>query len=145
MIVSLKESRQVNLVWICRDPDLIEYYLHHVPLDTDRAWSFIFYTGNRKLVLDRKLKLNPMLKIFKGRPDFEQLVSGIVHNISTGAPMPEKLMQLAENMEKELWDSVDSAFELLCLVLERFLQTYRSTTPLSSCFAPSSFLPSLFL
>jgi len=65
MNVSLKESRQVNLIWICCDPDPINCYLSHVPLNTDQPWRLIYYTGKHKLVLDRKLRLNPMLKVWK--------------------------------------------------------------------------------
>jgi hypothetical protein len=120
VIVALQSSRQVNLVWMCREPELIEYYLHHVPLSTERSWSFIYYTGKRKLVLDSRLKLNRQLKIFKGRPNLEDAVCDIVDNVSGGIPMAAKVMQSADDMARELFDKEPSFGELL----ERLLDTY---------------------
>ncbi len=105
---------------MCREPELIEYYLHHVPLSTERSWSFIYYTGKRKLVLDNRLKLNRQLKIFKGRPNLEDAVCDIVDNVSGGIPMAAKVMQSADYMARELFDKEPSFGELL----ERLLDTY---------------------
>ena len=52
-IVNLGETRKVHLIWICRDADLIEFYLNYCAFGDD-AWSFIFYTGRRKLVIARR-------------------------------------------------------------------------------------------
>jgi len=120
VIVALQSSRQINLVWMCREPELIEYYLHHVPLSTERSWSFIYYTGKRKLVLDRRLKLNRQLKIFKGRPNLEDTVCNIVDNVSGGIPIAAEVMQSADDVARNLWDQDQSFGELL----ERLLDTY---------------------
>ena len=113
----------MNLVWICRDPDLIEYYLHKVPLDTQRAWSFIFYTGKRKLVLSSKLRLNERLKIFMGRPDLEDVICSIVDNVSTGTPISDALIEGSASLDRELWGQDDNA--ALRHMFEKLLQIYR--------------------
>jgi ferric-chelate reductase len=42
--VHLAEHRKVHLIWVCRDADLVEFYMKRIPFDDD-AWSWIFYTG----------------------------------------------------------------------------------------------------
>ena len=65
------------------------------------------------------------LKIFKGRPDLEQLVIDIVNHVSSGVQMLDAFVELSKKMETELWDPAAGALEQLCEVLERFLQSYR--------------------
>jgi len=113
----------VNLVWMCRDADLIEHYLHTVPLDTERAWTFIFYTGKRRLMLNSKLKRNSLLKIFKGRPQLEDLVCDIVDSVSNNMKISDGLIQQARDMEDEIWgqSNIDPVHE----ILETLCRTYR--------------------
>ena len=108
---------------MCRDADLIEYYLHTVPLDTERAWTFIFYTGKRRLMLNSKLKRNSLLKIFKGRPQLEDLVCEIVDSVSNNMKISDGLIQQARDMEDEIWgqSNIDPVHE----ILETLCRTYR--------------------
>ena len=70
-IVNLAETRVVHVIR-ARDADLVESYLNQVQFDDD-AWSFIFYTGKRQLVLGNKPK-NARVKVCLGRPNLEELI-----------------------------------------------------------------------
>lgn len=102
-IVKLRKTRRVNLIWMCREPDLVEFFLNKNNMDFDSdAWTFIFYTGSRKL--DLKVKpANPMVRIFLGRPNISTLVESIVDNITNGCPMPSELLALARRAESSLF------------------------------------------
>ena len=106
-IVKFAESRAVNLIWMCRDADLIEFYMNQIPFDDD-AWSFIFYTGKRQLVLGDKPK-NPMVKVCLGRPNLEELIVALVDHTHHGRPMPKKLMQKAAEAEDKIYNKSPTA------------------------------------
>ena len=55
LIVPLGKTRRINLIWMCRDADLIEFYLDNLRFNRDDdAWTFVFYTGKRDLLLSGK-------------------------------------------------------------------------------------------
>jgi len=82
-------SRRLNLVWICRDAGLIEHFLSNVDFG-NHGYTLIYYTGKgRAIILRDKLPSNVLL--FKGRPDLERTISGIIHAISSGEGLPEEL------------------------------------------------------
>ena len=85
------DTKRVNIVWICRDPGLIEYFLHNVDFSfiTKSSFIFIFYTGKRELVLPSNLHTN--LLIFQARPDLKQLFAGIISIIESGEDLPEEM------------------------------------------------------
>ena len=60
-VVHLGETRQVHLIWMCRDAELIEFYMKTTQIHPD-AWTFICYTGKRKLVLGARPD-NPRFKV----------------------------------------------------------------------------------
>lgn len=119
-IVNLAETRRVHLIWMCRDPDLVEFYMKNISFDDD-AWSFIFYTGKRQLVLGDKPK-NPKIKVCLGRPNLEELVISLVDNTHHGQPMPTKLMQKAAEAEAKIYNKSPTA--RFCDALERGLTSY---------------------
>ena len=125
-VTALGENRRVNLIWMCRDPDLIEFYLAKTEFEPD-AWTFIFYTGKRKLVLGTKVgidsaAINPFVKVIHGRPDLEELTCSIVDNLTNGTSMPEELMARARKTDLETRGQ--SAADRFCNALERALLTY---------------------
>ena len=42
-----KATKRVNLIWSCREPSLVEFYLKNTHFDED-AWTLIYYTGKRR-------------------------------------------------------------------------------------------------
>ena len=60
-VVHLGDTRQVHLIWMCRDAELIEFYMKTTQIHPD-AWTFICYTGKRKLVLGARPD-NPRFKV----------------------------------------------------------------------------------
>eukprot|EP00964_Phaeocystis_antarctica_P011738 scaffold6475_cov67-Phaeocystis_antarctica.AAC.2 len=120
-VVHLGETRQVHLIWMCRDAELIEFYMKTVQFHPD-AWTFIFYTGKRNLVLGARPE-NPRLKVITGRPeDLEALILGIIDNTESDIPMCPKLMQRALESERSIFDK--STERHFCDALERALATY---------------------
>ena len=74
-----KDTRRVNLVWMCRDPSFVEFFVNTVEFPED-SFVMIYYTGKKELVLN-ELPFNVFL--FRGRPKLDRVVSGIVHSIET--------------------------------------------------------------
>ena len=127
IVTSFAQTRRVNLVWVCRDPDLIEHYLRHICHDS--AWTFIFYTGKRSLNLNDGdigwLKGRPTLKIFQGRPDLEDLVCSIVDNISNDlglSGLPPDLQEKSNQFMHTIFQS--SPMTRFATRMESLLATY---------------------
>jgi hypothetical protein len=55
-------ERRVNLIWIVREPSLVEFFLEKFDLDED-AWNAIFYTGSKPLRLTSMLPPNVCLGV----------------------------------------------------------------------------------
>lgn len=120
-IVSLSRDRSVSLVWICRDPDLVEFYLNKVEFGTD-SWTLIYYTGKkRRLVLGQKPK-NRKVRVILGRPDLESVLTSIVDNITNELPMPESIMTAARDAEALIYN--ESPAQRFRSALERAMMTY---------------------
>ena len=119
-IINLAETRVVHLIWTCRDADLVEFYLHQTQFDDD-AWSFIFYTGKRQLVLGDKPK-NPRVKVCLGRPNLEELIVALVDNTNHGRPMPRRLLEKAAEAEEKIYNKTPTA--RIADALERGMVTY---------------------
>jgi len=86
--------RRLNLIWICRDAGLIEYFLHNVDFGSD-GYNLIYYTGKKRpLVLEDAIPGN--IFIFNSRPNLERAVSNIIVSTTTGIFQPEKLLYGSE-------------------------------------------------
>ena len=120
-LVSLREVRAVNLIWMCRDADLIEFYMRDETIFHEKAWTFIFYTGKRKLLLDQRPK-NARILIIHGRPQLEELLLSIIVNVITGAPLPDTLYERAREAEAVIYNI--SPLGVFCNAFERALISY---------------------
>jgi hypothetical protein len=98
LVQAYQETKRVNVVWVCRDPGLIEYILQKVDLQAIAKYSFvlIFYTGERELVLPRQLPANFFL--LRTRPNLERVVAGIVTCVESGHDLPEEMYMLQEEI-----------------------------------------------
>ena len=95
-------DRRVHLIWICRDPSLIEFYLKSVSFDS-RGWALIYYTGkSRPLLLDSE-DLPPSVLIFRKRPNLERVTADIIYGIEGGHGLPEKLLAKAKDFRNEIF------------------------------------------
>ena len=74
-MLSYAGKKRINIIWMCRDPGLIEYFLHKVDINavTKNSFALIFYTGKRELVLPNHLPIN--LLIFRSRPKLEETIA----------------------------------------------------------------------
>lgn len=64
IVTTYRDTRRVNLVWVCRDASLLEFYLDKCAFGSD-GWTLIYFTGKRKLRLPHQLA--PTVLIFYGR------------------------------------------------------------------------------
>lgn len=119
-IVNLGSSRKVHLIWMCRDADLVEFYMSKIAFDDD-AWSFVCYTGKRELVLGAR-PANPRVKVLLSRPNLEELILGLIDFESCGAPMPQQLMERVRESEGRIYNK--SATARFCDALERTMTSY---------------------
>ena len=124
-ILNLSRTRRVHLIWMCRDADLVEYYMKTIftQIDDD-AWRFIFYTGKRNLVLFER-PTNPRVKVCFGRPDLEELIISLVDNTHHGREMPKKLLEGAAAAESKIY--MKSPTPSFSYLLERAMVSYSVT------------------
>ncbi len=103
VINAYRATKKVHLIWSCRDPSLVEWFLDNTTFDDD-AWTCIFYTGKRELVLKRKLA--PGIIVLKGRPNYEWLISTIISATEQGtAEVPQVLALSSINNSEESNDA----------------------------------------
>ena len=82
-----KDSRRINLIWACRDPAMLEFFLEHLYLD-NTGWNLIFYTGKEPLNPAIE-ELNTNIKVMKCRPSFPDIIPNIIHGIESETVLPE--------------------------------------------------------
>jgi len=94
IITTFQQSgRRTNLIWACRDPSLLEFYLQKCKFDV-RAWTLIYYTGKRKLCIG--CELPPTVLIFNGRPSLDVAVRNMILGVELETGLPEELYAHAE-------------------------------------------------
>ena len=93
VVTSFKGDRRINLVWMCRDPSLVEFFLENTVFD-DRAYTLIYYTGHRPLVINSAL--HPCVFVLRGRPDLCSLLPSIILSIEEETGLPEDIVRNAE-------------------------------------------------
>lgn len=125
-ISQLAQTHRVNVVWMCREHDLIEYFLRSVTFDDD-AWSIIFYTGKTPLLLNEDQFLqNPRLLLVEGRPALKEDILSIIAAVETDSLLPNELLVRAAKMYRKTFRR--SAADHLQVVLERATNTYTVET-----------------
>lgn len=128
IIETHKHTRRVNLIWICRDAALVEFYLQNVKFE-EEGWTMVFYTGKRKLALAETLP-RPVL-VFCGRPPLEPLVYQIIIGIESGDGLPEQLLSESNayastirEYSSQLHQNITSTMDIFSGLLQRALKTY---------------------
>ena len=125
LMLNYAGKKRINIIWMCRDPGLVEYVLHKMNIEeiTKNSYAFIYYTGKRELALPKNLPVNVF--IFNCRPKLEESVACIFASIQSGANLPKELydsqltianvpfknrMQIAMRRVVEIWGA-DKMFE----------------------------------
>jgi hypothetical protein len=72
---SQKNQRRVFLLWMCRDPSLIEFFLDIFEFSDD-APCLVYYTGKTKLCLPQGLTSN--VRIIPGRPNIRIVLAEMI-------------------------------------------------------------------
>ena len=109
-------KKRINVVWVCRDPGLVEYILHKFDIGaiTKKSYAFIFYTGTRELALPKDLPTN--IFIFTGRPHLEYTITGILTAIHSGDGLPEEMYEAKVKIANAPFDQMMKI--ALCRVVE---------------------------
>jgi len=92
IIKNYKEHRRINLIWICKNASMLEFFMEHFYLEHE-GWNLIFYTGKDRLspAID---ELNSNVLIIKKRPDLKSVIPNIIYGIESGKGLPEKRTML---------------------------------------------------
>eukprot|EP00929_Paragymnodinium_shiwhaense_P114881 TRINITY_DN8342_c0_g2_i1.p1 TRINITY_DN8342_c0_g2~~TRINITY_DN8342_c0_g2_i1.p1 ORF type:complete len:491 (-),score=28.31 TRINITY_DN8342_c0_g2_i1:137-1609(-) len=80
LLRALSGSRTINLVWICADACLLEFYLKAENFP-DHSWTLVYYTGKRPLNLP---SLPETVIVSRGRPDLSEVLPAIMNDVETG-------------------------------------------------------------
>ena len=80
----------MSLLWMCRDPSLIEFFLDIFEFSDD-GFTLIFYTGKLPLTLPKGLPRN--VKIIPGRPDIRVVLAEIIQSVEENLDLPSPLLQ----------------------------------------------------
>merc|ERR1711862_909081 len=82
-------TRRVNMIWIVREPDVLEFFLEQLSLNTS-GWLMAFYTGRKPLSpLLEEYWSHTNVRIIKGRPDMNVIIPGLIYGIESGVGLPE--------------------------------------------------------
>ena len=108
-------SRRMNLIWICRDASLVEHFLQSIDVGSN-GHLLIYYTGKRPLFLNGDLP--PNVHLFRGRPDLEKTISGVILSTASESDLPEELFSNNAVVEKATADLSGK------LLLEKALSVY---------------------
>ena len=95
---TLRSSRRTNLVWMCRDASLLEFYVRSCLFPSD-AWTLIYYTGRRRLVLD-DAQLPRTVMIFRGRPNLDCVVRELIAGIELETGLPERMVAESDQQRR---------------------------------------------
>ena len=95
-------SRRVNMIWIVREPDVLEFYLEYLSMNTD-GWLIAFYTGRKPLSpLLEEYWSHTNVRIIKGRPDLNVLIPGLIYGIESRVGLPESFYN--DKKERAIYD-----------------------------------------
>ncbi|CAB9515447.1 NADPH oxidase 4 [Seminavis robusta] len=121
-------TRRINLVWMCRDPSFVEFFVSTVDFPSD-AFVLIYYTGKKQLVLPDEMPSN--IFIFAGRPALEKVICGLVECIETETGLPENIAEEGKRIR-----DLDPARKFRAVV-SRLLKIYSEVRFYVSCLEAS--------
>ena len=121
---TLNESRQVNLVWMCRDPSLIQYFVEEVQFPKGCS-VFIYYTGRSLFPKGNSLPSN--VHIFNGRPVLDKVISCVIHSVETS--QDEEISHIS----RSLCTMLKPPIEKFALVLRKIFEETRPRQFFDSC------------
>ncbi|KAL7529340.1 hypothetical protein ACHAXR_006228, partial [Thalassiosira sp. AJA248-18] len=76
-INAFKSSRRINLIWVARDLEMLEFFLEHMYLDHD-GWNLIFYTGKAPHTSSIE-NVNANIRVMRGRPQLSSLIPNVIY------------------------------------------------------------------
>jgi len=146
-IQKLEGGRRLNVIWVCRQASLINYYVPSLAKNV-QGFTLIFYTGKSKG--GEKLIENtfgPNMLFFNKRPDYMKAISSIIIGTETGEWVPDKQVEFADEFYRLVSPHANfeigymDVFHLMRLVFNRnnsgdnkvdrasIVQLYKAMTP----------------
>jgi len=92
-------ERSTNLIWICRDASLLEFYLNRVKF-WGSGMNVIYYTGKRKLGLQKGLPDSVFL--LGKRPNFAGILRHIIYATEADMSLTRKLRKQNKQLQKAM-------------------------------------------
>uniref|UniRef100_A0A7S1V6H5 FAD-binding FR-type domain-containing protein n=1 Tax=Grammatophora oceanica TaxID=210454 RepID=A0A7S1V6H5_9STRA len=84
-------ARRPNLVWMVRDPHMLEFFMQESYLESGRGWTLVYYTGKQPFVANENMEnQNSNICVIHGRPELESVIPAIIQGIETGKGLPEQ-------------------------------------------------------
>jgi hypothetical protein len=74
---SYRDDRRISVIWMCRDPDLVEFYLGtHIFEANPHGLMLVFYTG--RAPLDVPDNLPESVEVIHERPDLPDVITRVI-------------------------------------------------------------------
>ena len=124
ILAAAKETRRCNLLWMCRDASLVEFYLSAVEFDDD-GYTVVYYTGKRELCVDTS-RLPARVLVFAKRPNLPRAILGLIHAIETGTGLPEDAVRASEEAKARASDAHRRQSEPGDAPMDRFAAAVRA-------------------
>lgn len=102
-IEAYRDKRRVNLIWACRDPSMLIFFLENAKLD-DNAFNLVFYTGKAPLpdeIHNYNVSAQAHLKIIKKRPNLSHVIPNIIRVIDEACDDGHNLIPRYTTVMKE--------------------------------------------
>lgn len=111
-----QDSRRSNLIWACRDPHMLEFFVKHGEFSR-RGWNMIFYTGKQALYVGDTSEVvtsnGALVHIVRARPNLEDLIPNIIYSIESGEYVPEAFIsEIKADAIAQLQEKLDELDEL---------------------------------
>lgn len=101
-VARLKDDRRCNLIWLCRDASMVEFYLENFTFATSGI-TLIFYTGKEELSLS--CRLPPTVFLFTKRPDLRNVICTVIYAIESGSLLPDSMVKESEEAEARVCEN----------------------------------------
>ena len=95
-------GRTVSLIWSCRDPSLISFYVFQLSIFDACALTLIYYTGTQPIDLHEAMP--PHIRILPSRPDLVRVVPDVIHCVEQNIALPASLQGKAATFLLEMND-----------------------------------------
>eukprot|EP01050_Picozoa_sp_SAG11_P008038 SAG11_NODE_690_length_7706_cov_7.429078_2_plen_963_part_00 len=94
-VQSHEEEKRITLLWMCRDPSLVEFFVAtRLFCSFDNTCVLIYYTGKAPIDLSILARdTNQNIRIVPGRPDTLKVIAELIQAREEGLPLPSHIIK----------------------------------------------------